>query len=89
MTVTGIGITATRLDVMCKKKVMSVVVFCQRQTRHRKGSILIHFEDDAGMIVNVKKAMKDSSIPVNQEHLGEVSKQVNMIVVDDRQSKEA
>ena len=28
MTVKGIGITATRLDVMCRKKVMSVVVIC-------------------------------------------------------------
>ena len=43
------------------------------------------------MIVNVKDEMKDSAItrPVSQEHLDEVSKQVNMIVMDDRQCKEA
>ena len=35
--------------------------------------------------------MKGSAItrPVSQEHLGEVSRQVNMIVMDDRQGKEA
>ena len=34
---------------------------------------------------------KDSAItrPVSQEHLGEVSRQVNMIVMDDREGKEA
>ena len=70
---------------------MSVVVLCQRQTRHRKKSIFIYFEDNAGVIVNVKGGMKGSAItrPVNQEHLGEVSRQVDMIVMDDRQGKGA
>ena len=74
MTVKGIGgclnkIPATGFDVMClcfvkkgklvlRKKVMSVVVLCQRQTRHRKESIFIYFEDNAGVIVNVKGEMK-------------------------------
>ena len=35
--------------------------------------------------------MKVSAItrPVSQEHLGEVSRQVNMTLMDDRQGKEA
>ena len=87
MTVKGIGgrlnkITVTRLDVMCvrfvkkgnlvfRKKVMFVVVICQRQSRHRKESIFIYFEDNAGVIVNLKGEMKGSAItrPVSQEHL--------------------
>ena len=107
MTVEGIGgrlnkITVTRIDVMCvcsvkkgkpmlRKKVMSVVVICQRKSRHRKESIFIYFEDNARVIVNVKGEMKGSAItrPVTQEHLGEVSRQVNMIVMDERQGKEA
>ena len=102
MTVKGIGgrlnkITVTRFDVMClcfvkkgnpvlRKKVMSVVVICQWKSRHRKESIFIYFEDNAGVIVHVKREMKGSAItrPVSQEHLGEVSRQVNMIVMDDR-----
>ena len=53
--------------------------------------IFIYFEDNAGVIVNAKGEMKDSAItrPVSQEHLGEVSRQVNMIVMDDREGKEA
>ena len=107
MTVKGIGgrlnkITVTRLDVMCmcfvkkgklvlRKKVMSVVVICQRKSWHRKENISIYFEDNAGVIVNVKREMKGSAItrPVSQEHLGEVSRQVNMVVMEDRQGKEA
>ena len=102
MTVKGIGgrlnkITVTKLDVMClcfvkkgnpvlRKKVMSVVVICQRKSRHRKEGIFICFEDNAGVIVNVKREVKGSAIsrPVSQEHVGEVSRQVNMIVMDDR-----
>ena len=69
MTVKGIGgrlnkITATRLDVMfmcfvnkgrpvLRKKVMSVVVICQKKSRHQKEGISIYFEDNAGVIVNV------------------------------------
>ena len=70
---------------------MSVVVICQRKSRHQKESIFIYFEDNAGVIVNVKGEMKGSAItsPVSQEHLGEVSRRVNMIVMDDRQGKEA
>ena len=95
-------ITVTRLDVMCmcfvkkgnpvlRKKVMSVVVICQRKSRHRKESVLFYFEDNAGVVVNVKGEMKDSAItrPASKEHLGEVSRQVNMVVVGDRQGKEA
>ena len=106
MTVKGIGghlnkIPATGQDVMCmcsvkkgkpvlRKKVMSAVIR-QRKSRHRKESIFIYFEDNAGVIVNVKGEMKGSAItrPVSQEHLGEVSRQVNMIVMGDRQGKEA
>ena len=78
MTEKGIGgrlnkITVTRIDVMClcfvnkgnpvlRKKVMSVVVICQRQTRHRKESIFIYFEDNAGVIVNVTREMEGSAI---------------------------
>ena len=73
-----------------RKKVMSVVI-CRRKSRHRKESIFIYFEDNAGVTVNVKGEINDSAItrPVSQEHLGEVSRQVNMIVMDDRQGKEA
>ena len=100
ITVKGIGgrlikITATGLDVLCmcsvmkgklalRKKVMSVVVICQRKSRHQKENIFIYFEDNAGVVVNVKGEMKVSAItrPVSQEHLGEVSRQVNMSVVN-------
>ena len=66
--------------LVLRKKVMSVVVICQGKSRHRKESIFIYFEFNAGVIVNVKGEMKDSAItrPVSQEHLGEVSRQVNM-----------
>ena len=65
---------------------MSVVVICQRKSRHRKEGIFIYFEDNAGVIVNVKREVKGLAItrPVSQEHLGEVSRQVNVIVMDDR-----
>ena len=74
-----------------RKKLMSVVVICQRKSRHRMENIFIHFEDNAGVIVNVKGEMKGSAItrPASQEHLGGVSRQVNMIVMDYRQGKEA
>ena len=57
---------------------MSVVVICQRKSRHQKESIFIYFEDNAGVIVNVKGEMKGSAItsPLSQEHLGEVSRRV-------------
>ena len=95
-------ITVTRLDVMCvcfvnkgnpvlRKKVMSVVVICHRKSRHRREGIFICFKDNAGVIMNVKGEMKGSAItrPVSQEYLGEVSRQVNMIVMVDRQGKGA
>ena len=84
MTVKGIGgrlkkITATRVDVMCKcfvkkgkpvlrKKVMFVVVICQRKSRHQKEGIFTYFEDNAGVVVNVKGEMKGWAItrPVSQ-----------------------
>ena len=71
-----------------RKKVMFVVVICQRNSRHQKESIFIYFEDNAGVIVNVKGEVKGSAItrPVCQEHFGEVSRQVNMIVTDGRWS---
>ena len=67
-----------------RKKVMSVVVICQRKSWHQKESIFIYFEDNSRVIVNVKGEMKGSAItrPVSQEHLGEVSRQVNMSVVN-------
>ena len=68
-----------------------MVVICQRKSRHQRESIFVHFEDNAGVIVNVKGEMKGSAItrPVSQEHLGGVSSQVNMMKMDDRQGKEA
>ena len=78
ITVKGIGgrlnkIPETGFDVMCmcfvkkgnlvlRKKAMSVVVICQRKSRHRKASIFIYFEDNARVIVNVKGEMKGSAI---------------------------
>ena len=84
MTVKGIRgclnkITVTRFDVMCvcfvkkgnpvfMKKVMSVVLIWQRKSRHRKEGIFIYFEDNAGVIVNVKSEVKGLAItrPVSQ-----------------------
>ena len=63
-----------------------VVVICQRKSRHRKEGILIYFEDIAGVIVNVKESA--ITRPVSQEHFDEVSRQVNMTVMDDRHGKE-
>ena len=37
---------------------MSVVVICQRKSRHWKESIFIYFEANAGVIVNVKVDVK-------------------------------
>ena len=69
-----------------RKKVMSVVVICQRKFRHRKEGIFISFKDNAGVIVNVKREVKGLAItrPVGQEHFVKVSRQVNMIVMDGR-----
>ena len=36
-----------KVKPVLRKKVMSVVVICQSQTRHRKESIFICFEDNA------------------------------------------
>ena len=66
-------ITVTGFDVMCmciakkgnpvfRKKVMSVVVICQRKFRHWKKSTFICFKDNTGVIVNVTGEMKDSAI---------------------------
>ena len=81
MTEKGIGgrlnkIAVTSFDVMCV---------------YLKEGIFIHFKDNARVIVNVKGEIKGSPItrPVSQEHPGEVSRQVNMIVMDDRQGKGA
>ena len=78
-------------DPVLRKKVTSVVVICQKKSRHRKEGIFIYFEDNAGVIVNVKREVEGLAItsPVSQEHLGEVNRQVNMIVMDDRQGKDA
>ena len=64
---------------------MSVVVICQRKSRHQKEGIFIYFEDNAGVVVNVKGEMKGSAITrsVSQEYLGEVSRQLNMFLMDD------
>ena len=59
-------IPETGFDVVCmcfvkkglRKKVMSVVVICQRKSRHQKERIFIYFEDNAGVIVIVKGVMK-------------------------------
>ena len=106
MTVKGIGgrlnkITVTRLDVICVFCEEGQACAQEegdvrggdlsKESRHRKESIFIYFEDNAGVIVNVNGVMKGSAItrPVSEEHLGGVSRQVNMTVMDDRQGKEA
>ena len=45
--------------------------------------------DNAGVIVNVKREVKGLAItrPVSQVYFGEVSRQVNKIVMDDRQGQ--
>ena len=80
-----------REEGLAQEEGMSVVVICRRKSRHPKEGIFICFEDNDGVIVNVKREVKGLAItrPVSQEHLGEVSRQVNMIVMDDRQGKEA
>ena len=48
---------------------MPVVVIRMKQTFRRKSGIYIHFEDNAGVIVNGKGEMKGSAItgPVTKE----------------------
>ena len=73
-------ITVTRLDVRCmcfvkkgnpvlRKKEMSVVVICQTKSKRRKEGIFIYFEDNAGVIVNLKREVKGLAItrPVSQQ----------------------
>merc|ERR1739848_214612 len=52
-----------------RKKVMQAVVIRQRKPFHRKNGVFIHFEDNAGVIVNLKGEMKGSGItgPVAKE----------------------
>ena len=48
---------------------MPAVVIRQKQTFRRKNGVYIHFEDNAGVIVNGKGEMKGSAItgPVTKE----------------------
>eukprot|EP00997_Jenningsia_sp_PLL12_P007050 NODE_3652_length_748_cov_110.433476_g3066_i0.p2 GENE.NODE_3652_length_748_cov_110.433476_g3066_i0~~NODE_3652_length_748_cov_110.433476_g3066_i0.p2 ORF type:complete len:94 (+),score=7.55 NODE_3652_length_748_cov_110.433476_g3066_i0:413-694(+) len=52
-----------------RKKVIPAVVVRQRKTWRRKDGIFIHFEDNAGVIVNPKGEMKGSGVtgPVAKE----------------------
>ena len=52
-----------------RKKVMPAVVIRQRKPFRRKDGMVIYFEDNAGVIVNVKGDMKGSAIsgPVAKE----------------------
>merc|ERR1712004_574575 len=52
-----------------RKKVMPAVVVRQRKPYRRKDGVFIYFEDNAGVIVNVKGEMKGSAItgPVAKE----------------------
>ena len=91
MTVKGIGgrlnkITVTRFDVMCVFREEGQA--CAQEECDVQ-SIFIYYEDNAEVIV--KGEMKDSAItrPVSQVHIGEVSRQVNMIEMDGRQDKDA
>jgi len=52
-----------------RKKVMPAVVVRQRKPWRRKEGIVVYFEDNAGVIVNIKGEMKGSAItgPVAKE----------------------
>lgn len=52
-----------------RKKVMPAVVIRQRKAWRRKSGVYIYFEDNAGVIVNIKGEMKGSAItgPVAKE----------------------
>ena len=52
-----------------RKKVMPVVIVRQRKSFRRKEGVFIHFEDNAGVIVNNKGEMKGSAVsgPVAKE----------------------
>merc|ERR1712173_191805 len=52
-----------------KKKVTTSVIIRQRKAWRRKNGIFLHFEDNAGVIVNPKGEMKGSAItgPVAKE----------------------
>ncbi|KAJ1633677.1 60S ribosomal protein subunit L17 [Pavlovales sp. CCMP2436] len=52
-----------------RKKVMPAIVIRQRKTWRRRDGTFIYFEDNAGVIVNVKGDMKGSAItgPVAKE----------------------
>merc|ERR1712057_157070 len=52
-----------------RKKVMPAVVIRQRKAFRRKNGVYIYFEDNAGVIVNIKGEMKGSAItgPVAKE----------------------
>merc|ERR1712202_124903 len=85
MSVKGIGGVLNRLPAACsgdmvmatvkkgapqlRKKVMPAVVIRQRKSFRRKDGNFIHFEDNAGVIVNPKGEMKGSAItgPVAEE----------------------
>ncbi len=52
-----------------KKKVLPAVVVRQRKAWRRKDGVFLHFEDNAGVIINPKGEMKGSAItgPVGKE----------------------
>eukprot|EP00941_MAST-03F_sp_MAST-3F-sp1_P004689 g4689.t1 len=52
-----------------RKKVMPAVIVRQRKAWRRKSGVYIYFEDNAGVIVNIKGEMKGSAVtgPVAKE----------------------
>ncbi|CAI9089247.1 OLC1v1023784C1 [Oldenlandia corymbosa var. corymbosa] len=52
-----------------RKKVMPVVIVCQRKPWRRKDGVYMYLEDNAGVIVNLKGKMKGSAIsgPIGKE----------------------
>merc|ERR1712188_30896 len=70
MSVKGYGGVLNRLPAACSgDMVMAAVVIRQRKAFRRKDGNFIHFEDNAGVIVNPKGEMKGSAItgPVAKE----------------------
>jgi large subunit ribosomal protein L23e len=83
--VSGIGARLNRLPAACvgdfvlasvkkgkpelRKKVLQAVVIRQRKAWRRREGVFIYFEDNAGVIVNLKGEMKGSAItgPVAKE----------------------
>uniref|UniRef100_A0AAZ3PQZ1 Large ribosomal subunit protein uL14 n=1 Tax=Oncorhynchus tshawytscha TaxID=74940 RepID=A0AAZ3PQZ1_ONCTS len=53
-----------------RKKVHPAVVIRQRKSYRRKDGVFLYFEDNAGVIVNVKGEMKGNAIGIDLETVG-------------------